>query len=80
MPRVKYVNKDGKQLPGVTTILANLGWSQEALMFWSNKIGREQGLSHRDKSLYEADTGSLVHAYIERYIWKMIDENKSKKK
>ncbi len=80
MPRVKYVNKEGKQLPGVTSIIANLGWSTEPLLFWANRIGREQGLSHRDKSLYEADTGSLVHAYIERRIWEMIDGNKSKKK
>ncbi len=53
-------------MPGVTTILGNLGWSRDALMWWANQIGREQGISHREVASKEADAGSLCHAFLER--------------
>ncbi len=65
MPTIPYKNKEGKRIPGVTTINSNLGWNKEALLFWANKIGREQGISHRDVSMAEASAGSLCHAMIE---------------
>ena len=54
-------------MPGVTTILGNLGWSRDALMWWANQIGREQGISHREVTSKEADAGSLCHALMERH-------------
>ncbi len=66
MPTIAYKNKAGKRVPGTTTVLGGLGWSKEALMYWANQVGREQGISHREVTTKEADAGSLCHAYMER--------------
>ena len=67
MPTIQYRNKAGKRVPGVTTVIAGLGWSKEALMYWSNEVGRLQGISHRDVTTKEIGAGNLCHALMERY-------------
>jgi hypothetical protein len=66
MPTIPYKNKAGKRVPGTTTVMASLGWSKEALMYWANEVGRLQGISHREVTTKEADAGSLCHAFMER--------------
>lgn len=65
MPAIKYVNKDGKRLSGVTTIISgNLGWNKQPLMYWANQMGLE-GKSHREEMEKAADAGTLAHQMIE---------------
>jgi len=64
MARIIYKNKAGERLPGVTTIIAGLGWNKEGLMWWANQMGLE-GKSHRDVAEKAADAGTLAHAMIE---------------
>jgi len=62
---MRYQNRKGKVIPGVTTIIsANLGWSSRALMHWA----WEEGLNRRDyrESKKEAaDIGTICHKYVE---------------
>ncbi len=48
-------------------MIAGLGWSKEALMYWSNEVGRLQGISHRDVTTKEIGAGNLCHALMERH-------------
>lgn len=68
MPRVIYKNKDGKRIPGVTTVIGGqLGWNKEVLNRWANK----EGLAGRElyKTLnHAADIGTLAHAMVEHHI------------
>lgn len=60
-----YKNKDGKRIPGVTTILGVM--DKPALKHWANKIGLE-GI---EMSKYVDDLaviGTLAHLIIEKYI------------
>jgi len=56
----RYKNKDGKVVPGVTTILGNLGWNTRTLMAWSRREALEGNDPDkiRDNS---ADIGTLAH-------------------
>jgi len=53
-----YKNKEGKRLPGTTTILGVL--NKPLLVPWANKLGL-QGINVRDYVDDKADIGTLVH-------------------
>lgn len=65
----------GKRVPGVTTVLNNLGWKTRGLMYWAAAEVRagNDPFAVRDKA---ADVGTLAHAMIEEHITgdKKIDE------
>lgn len=67
MPRIIYKNSKGKRLPSVTTILSNLGWSKDALMYWAWNEGIE-GRDYKDTSGKAADIGTIAHAWVEAEI------------
>jgi len=68
MPLVKYQNKNGQRLQGITTIKSQqLGWGKEPLLYWSNQQGLE------GKNLNEARDmatipGTLAHLLIENHL------------
>lgn len=64
MPRIIYRNKEGTILPGVTTVLDNLGWSKRGLMHWAWKQGWEQK-DYREESKAAATVGTLAHKMVE---------------
>jgi len=64
MPTIRYKNSAGKRIPGVTTVLGNLGWSTDALLYWAWDQGI-QGKNFRDTSQTACDIGTLVHSYVE---------------
>jgi hypothetical protein len=69
MAKIEYKKeyKSGdKILPGVTTILKNLGWNKDILMAWAAKMSRE-GKNYREVSTEAAGTGTLAHAMAESY-------------
>ena len=55
---VTYYNKEGKRLPGTTTILGIL--NKPLLVNWANNLGL-QGINVRDYVDDKADIGTLVH-------------------
>jgi len=68
MPIIKYENRKGERLQGITTIRGQqLGWGKQPLMIWANK----QGLN--GKTLNEARDiatvpGTIAHLMIELYL------------
>jgi hypothetical protein len=58
-----YRNKDGKRIPGVTTITGELGWSKQYLINWANRIGLE-GIDANKYRDDKADIGTLAHLMI----------------
>jgi len=64
MPRIPYKTKDGTRVCGVTTIIGNLGWNRDALMFWAWNEGTE-GRNYRDTSQKAATAGTVAHYLIE---------------
>jgi len=64
----RYKTKDGKVVPGVTTIIdANLGWNKRALMAWA----RREALKGNDPDLIAqeaAESGTLAHYLVECHI------------
>lgn len=61
MPTIPYLNKDGKRLKGVTTIIGNnLGWSTRPLMWWAWDCGKK-GIDYKDMAKDAADSGTLCH-------------------
>ncbi len=63
-PREGYRLADGTKVPGVTTVIGQLGWSKSALMYWAWSQGRD-GHDFRDTSKKAADIGTVAHALIE---------------
>jgi predicted RecB family nuclease len=66
MPTIPYKTIAGDSVPGVTTVLKNLGWGQDALIFWAWKRGHD----FPDEKLYDKqqeyfDAGTLAHALAE---------------
>ena len=55
---VNYFNKEGKRLPGTTTILGVI--NKPLLVPWANNLGL-QGINVRDYVDDKADIGTLVH-------------------
>lgn len=64
MPLHIYKNAEGKRIPGVTTIIANLGWNKNALMYWAWEEGLN-GKNFRETSQEAADIGTIGHAMVE---------------
>lgn len=68
----KYKNAEGKVVPGVTTVLNQLGWKWPALMAWQRKQ-MEAGLDPdklRDKA---ANIGTLAHKMVENHVKGRLD-------
>jgi len=66
MPKIPYKNKAKKRLPSVTTILSNLGWNKNALVYWAFNQGKEG-----KESLYETEAltiGTVTHKVISELI------------
>jgi len=68
-PRKGYYNAEGKRLPSVTTVIGKWKDSIEGLLGWANKCGME-GKHHRDVSGDAADSGTLTHLMVEKWIEK----------
>lgn len=64
MPTIPYKDSKGNRLPGVTTVLSNLGWSKDALIYWSWNEGRE-GRDYRKTRDDAGNLGTLLHAAVE---------------
>lgn len=62
-----YLNAAGKRVPSVTTILSNLGWNRDGLMYWAWNQGRE-GLEFRESRQASANVGTVAHAMVEANI------------
>jgi hypothetical protein len=62
-----YYTRDGKRVPGTTTIISNcnLG-SIDGLLAWANRLGRE-GKSHTEERDKAADAGTACHDMAECY-------------
>ena len=60
---IRYRLKDNTIVPGVTTIVEQLGWNKRVLINWANRIGLEgiQAAKYKDD---KADIGTLAHAMI----------------
>jgi hypothetical protein len=56
-----YKASDGQRVPSVTTVLGNLGWKTDGLMFWAHGIGI-QGVPLHAARTKAADAGTLAHA------------------
>lgn len=59
-----FYTKDGKRVPGVTTVLGNLGWNKNVLMAWQRKMFL-QGIDPQAVSQQALSVGGYVHAMIE---------------
>lgn len=66
-PKGGYRNANGDPIPGTTTVISNLGWNKNQLMWWAWKQGKD-GLSFRDTSEKAADIGTQAHAMVEASI------------
>lgn len=64
MPAILYRNAAGQRLPSVTTVLKQLGWSTDALMWWAWNEGKE-GRHFREASKAAASVGTIAHAGVE---------------
>ena len=65
MPMIIYKNKEGKRLPGVTTIISgNLGWNSRSLMHWAWQQGID-GIDYKDTTKKACDAGTIAHQMIE---------------
>jgi len=67
MAHAAYFNKEGKRLPSVTTVIANLGWNKDALMKWSWAQGRD-GFEFRENTVKAASIGTVAHAMVEAHV------------
>jgi len=61
MPANIYKNAQGKRIPGVTTVISNLGWSKGGLMHWAWEQGIN-GIDYKETRDKAADTGTIAHA------------------
>lgn len=69
MPAMIYTLKNGERVPGVTTVLGNLGWKTHGLVHWAHKLGREgKDLDAEREAL--ANAGTLAH------LWASLDIRK----
>lgn len=69
MRRIYWKEKNGKRyrVPGVTTILGQLGWGTGGLLWWANEAGRN-GLTLDEARESATSVGSRVHEIIEAKI------------
>lgn len=66
MPTQIYMD-GATRLPGVTTVINNLGWSKDGLIHWAWKLGKE-GKDLNKARQGAADIGTLAHVLIEAHI------------
>ena len=62
-----YKTSDGERLPGVTTVINELGWNKNMLIAWS----RREALAGNDPNKIKdeaAKPGTLTHSFIEGHI------------
>jgi len=62
-----YKTSDGERLPGVTTVINELGWNKNMLIAWS----RREALAGNDPDKIKneaAKPGTLTHSFIEGHI------------
>ena len=66
-PRRDYRTKDGTRVPGVTTVLGNLGWKTPGLVIWSFREGQKHPELSTPYEITEeaADIGTVVHRAVE---------------
>ena len=67
MATIPYKNAAGKRIAGVTTIIGNIGWGREQLMYWAWNEGIE-GRNYRDTKQEAADSGTIAHSFIEAHL------------
>ena len=65
----KYKLSDGTVVPGVTTVLNQLGWNKNALMAWARKTAME-GLDPNKVRDQAAEVGTIVHEMISAFLKK----------
>ncbi len=58
---IRYLNKNGERVPGVTTFIGIL--NKPALVPWANNLGL-QGINVKDYVNDKADIGTLAHEMI----------------
>lgn len=63
----KYVNAAGQVVPGVTTILNEIGWNKNALVAWARKLAL-QGIDPNKAKDTAAEIGTVAHRLIEAHI------------
>ncbi|TAL59154.1 MAG: hypothetical protein EPN85_09725 [Bacteroidetes bacterium] len=63
----EYHISDGTKVKGVTTILGNIGWGKNALMYWAWKEGKE-GRDYKETSKEACDIGNVAHYLCECHI------------
>lgn len=69
MAHATYKNSKGEKVDSVTTIIGGqLGWSTQELLAWQAKMFKE-GKDPTAIKNKAADIGTLVHEYIEAYIY-----------
>lgn len=66
MPTIPYKLKNGKRVPGVTTIIGRFK-ECGGLMHWANQMGL-QGKDHREVAGKEATAGNICHSMIEEHV------------
>lgn len=69
-PKQIYLLKDGTQVPGITTVLASLGWKTDGIKWWAWKLGKK-GINLMDASKEATDAGTIAHYLIECDIKRM---------
>lgn len=69
----RYVTKDGKVVPGTTTVIDILGLKTGPLLGWNRKLMRE-GKDPEAMLNYYADIGTYAHALVEEHIRKQLGE------
>ena len=67
----RYKNEAGKVVPGVTTVINNLGWNKGALMGWARKVAMmgEDPDKIRDEA---ADIGTIAHMLVEVHLLEIV--------
>lgn len=68
MPRPKsgYHNKEGKQVPGCTTIISRFA-DKQGLLYWAFSQGKSGAASLYEKADEAADVGTFAHALFEAH-------------
>lgn len=63
-PKAGYRLADGTKVPGVTTVIGQLGWNKNQLLWWAWSEG-QAGRDFRDTSGKAADIGTCAHYMVE---------------
>lgn len=63
----EYKDSADNLLPGVTTVLKNLGWNKDILMAWAASVTKKGG-NYKDISKDASETGTLAHSMAEAWL------------